>query len=278
MNPRLPFIEKLRSAWRTQDSLLCVGLDPDAQRYPASLANNSDRVFEFCRAIIDATAPHCCAFKPQIAYFAAQSAEGALQRLCAHIRSQLPDHLLILDAKRGDIGVTAKQYAIEAYERYDADVVTVNPYMGFDSIEPFLQWADRGVFLLCRTSNPGGQDVQGLQVDGHELLYERIARLSGGAWNRNEQLGLVVGATWPSELARVRELAPDIPLLIPGIGAQGGDIHAAVRAGRTADGSGMVINSSRAILYAGSGPDYAAQAAKVAQATNLDINTARVVR
>ncbi|MFN7287683.1 MAG: orotidine-5'-phosphate decarboxylase, partial [Burkholderiales bacterium] len=200
--------------------------------------------------------------------------EDQLEALIAHIHARHPEVPVILDVKRGDIGSTAEQYAREAFERYDADAVTVNPYMGFDTIEPWLAWPGRGVFLLCRTSNPGGADIQMLRVDG-EPIYERIARLSAGPWNTNGELGLVVGATVPGELARVRELAPDLPLLVPGIGAQGGDIEATVRAGRTAKADGMVINSSRAILYAGRGEDFADQARRVARETRDAIEACR---
>lgn len=232
------FTLSLKQAWRRADSMLCVGLDPDPARLPAPLHGKADATFQFCRAIVDATADLVCAFKPQIAYFAAQRAEDQLEALIAHIHAHHPGIPVVLDAKRGDIGSTAEQYAREAFERYKADAVTVNPYMGFDSIEPWLAHAGRGVFLLCRTSNPGGADLQSLDVSqglvGHERLYERVARLASGSWNRGGELGLVVGATVPAELARVRELAPELPLLVPGIGAQGGDVAATVAARRAA--------------------------------------------
>ncbi|MGD9946730.1 MAG: orotidine-5'-phosphate decarboxylase [Burkholderiaceae bacterium] len=265
----MSFVESLQAAWRRADSLLCVGLDPDPSRLPAELTQRPDAVFAFCREIVDATASHVCAFKPQIAYFAAARAEAQLEALIDHIHRRHPGIPVILDAKRGDIGATAEQYAREAFERYGADAVTVNPYMGFDSIEPYLGRQDRGVFLLCRTSNPGGSDLQALQVDG-ERLFERVARLAAGPWNRNGQLGLVVGATFPAELARVRELVGDMPLLVPGIGAQGGDIEASVRAG----GRAMVVNSSRAILYASSGSDFAAAAERAARQTRDALRSA----
>jgi len=271
---RPSFPLSLTDAWTRSDSLLCVGLDPDPARFPAHLASRPDACFEFCKAIVDATADRVCAFKPQIAYFAAQRAEDQLEALIAHIHAQHPSVPVILDVKRGDIGPTATQYAREAFERYQAEAVTVNPYMGFDSIEPWLEYEGRGVFLLCRTSNPGGADLQLLEV-GTERLYERVARLAAGPWNRSGQLGLVVGATAPAELARVRELAPTLPLLVPGIGAQGGDVEATVRAGRTANGTGMVINSSRAILYASSGEDFAQAARHAASEARDQINAFR---
>ncbi len=270
------FIHKLSAAWATNDSLLCVGLDPDLARLPASLQNDPDGIFTFCKEIIDATADLACAFKPQIAYFAALGAEGQLERICAYLRQHYPQVPLILDAKRGDIGATARQYAREAFDRYGADAVTVNPYMGFDSVEPYMEWSDRGAIVLCRTSNPGGSDLQFLQVDG-KPLYQHVARLVAEKWNSNGQCALVVGATFPDELAQVRALVGDMPLLVPGVGAQGGDVEATVRSGKTADGSGMMINSSRAILYAAAQgtEDFAAAARRVALETRDAINAHR---
>ncbi len=273
----MDFINKLGAATRRNDSLLCVGLDPDVAKFPAELKGQPDAIFEFCKAIIDATAGFACAFKPQIAYFAAIGAEDQLQAICDYLNTNYPDIPLVLDAKRGDIGATAEQYAREAFERYRADAVTVNPYMGFDSVEPYLQWQDRGVIVLCRTSNPGGSDLQFLQVDD-KPLYQHVARLVAEKWNRNGQCGLVVGATFPQEIAQVRAIVGDMPLLVPGIGAQGGDIEATVNAGQTADGAGMMINSSRAILYAKreGGEPFAQAAARVAQQTRDDINRYRI--
>jgi len=271
----MTFTEKLARAWCASDSLLMVGLDPDPQRLPTELAGRPDAIMQFCAAIVDATAPFVCGFKPQIAYFAAQRAEDQLESLCAHIREQHPQLPIVLDAKRGDIGSTATQYAREAYERYNADAVTVNPYMGFDSIEPYLQWHDRGVIVLCRTSNPGGSDLQFLNIDG-EPLYLRVAEKVARDWNIHGQCGLVVGATYPNELAAVRaRVGEAMPLLVPGIGAQGGDVPATVVAGRNAAGTGMMINSSRAILYADPQGDWRLGAAQAARATRDAINAAR---
>ena len=244
------FIESLNTAWANNNSLLCIGLDPDPARFPAHLQGKPEAILEFCTGIVDATADLACCFKPQIAYFAAHRAEDQLEALIAHIHARHPGVPVILDAKRGDIGSTAGQYAIEAFERFQADAITVNPYMGRDSIDPYLAYPGKGVILLCRTSNPGGSDLQFLDVGG-EKLYERVARLVADQWNRDGQCALVVGATFPNEIARVRALVGDMPLLVPGIGAQGGDIEATVQAGRTRNGSGLMINSSRAILYAG---------------------------
>ena len=270
------FISKLSAAWTRNDSLLCVGLDPDLARLPAHLQAEPDGIVRFCTAIIDATADLACAFKPQIAYFAALGAEDQLEQICRYLRERHPHIPLILDAKRGDIGATAHQYAREAFERYGADAVTVNPYMGFDSVEPYLAWQDRGVIVLCRTSNAGGSDLQFLDVGG-QPLYQHVARLVADKWNRNGQCALVVGATYPDELAQVRAIVGAMPLLVPGIGAQGGDVEATVRAGRTADGTGMMISSSRAILYAAplAGEDFAAAARRVARETRDEINRYR---
>jgi orotidine-5'-phosphate decarboxylase len=273
------FTEQLQRACALNDSLLCVGLDPEPSRFPLDWAGDASRIFDFCAAIVDATRDLVIAFKPQIAYFAAQRAEGQLERLIAHIRATAPQVPVILDAKRGDIGATAEQYAREAFERYGADAVTLSPFMGFDSIEPYLAYPDKGAILLCRTSNPGGADLQGQRlVDARgqpgERLYEHIARLASGPWNRNGQLGLVVGATFPAEIARVRELAPTLPLLIPGVGAQGGDADATVRAGARG-GAPIAVNSSRAVLYASAGADFAAAARGVALATRSMLNVAR---
>ncbi|MBC3809612.1 orotidine-5'-phosphate decarboxylase [Undibacterium seohonense] len=272
----MTFLQKLSSAWTTNNSLLCVGLDPDVKKFPAELADQPDAIYAFCKAIVDATADLACSFKPQIAYFAALRAEDQLEAICRYIKTTYPTIPIILDAKRGDIGATAEQYAREAFERYDADAVTVNPYMGFDSVAPYLEWKDRGAVVLCRTSNAGGSDLQFLDVGG-KPLYQHVAQLVADKWNTNGQCSLVVGATFPNEIAQVRALIGDMPLLIPGVGAQGGDVESTVRAGRTASGIGMMINSSRAILYAKPNSDetYAQAARRVALETRDAINQFR---
>jgi len=270
----MTFIKQLAAAWQKNNSLLCVGLDPDPAKFPAHLRGRDDAIFGFCADIVDATANLVCAFKPQIAYFAARRAEDQLEALIAHIHEKHPGIPVILDAKRGDIGSTAEQYAVEAFERYQADAVTVNPYMGRDSVEPYLAYSDKGVILLCRTSNPGGSDLQFLETNG-EKLYERVARLASHEWNTSGQISLVVGATFPAEIARVRAIVGEVPLLVPGIGAQGGDIEATVKAGRTANATGLMINSSRAILYAGKDEGFAAAARQVARETRDTINQYR---
>jgi orotidine-5'-phosphate decarboxylase len=274
------FIEKLAQAETLNDSLLCVGLDPDPSKFPGSWKDDNTRIFDFCASIVDATHDLVIAFKPQIAYFAARRAEEQLERLIAYIHHKAPAVPVILDAKRGDVGSTAEQYACEVFERYGADAVTLSPFMGFDSIEPYLQYEGKGVILLCRTSNPGGSDLQAQMLESGDKLFERIARLAHGAWNRGGQLALVVGATYPEEIERVRALAPNLPLLIPGIGAQGGDAEAAVRAGWRADASGrtvapIIVSSSRAVLYASRGDDFAQASRQAALAAREQLNAAR---
>jgi orotidine-5'-phosphate decarboxylase len=261
-------------AARNRDSLLCVGLDPEPARFPAPWTGDAARIFDFCSAIVDATKDLVCAFKPQIAYFAAHRAEDQLERLIAHAHRVAPGVPMILDAKRGDIGATAEQYAREAFERYRADAVTLSPFMGFDSIEPYLRYDGKGLILLCRTSNAGGGDLQAQRLASGDLLYEHIARLAAGPWNRGGQLGLVVGATYPAEIARVRELAPTLPLLVPGVGAQGGDAKTTVRAGWRSDAP-IAVNSSRAVLYASAGADWAAAARAAARATQRALDGGR---
>jgi orotidine-5'-phosphate decarboxylase len=269
----------LSGAEAQNGSMLCVGLDPEPSRFPLEWRGDARRVYDFCAGIVDATRHAAIAFKPQIAYFAAQRAEEQLERLIAHIHSVAPGVPVILDAKRGDIGATAEQYAREAFERYNADAVTLSPFMGHDSIEPYKRYTGKGLILLCRTSNPGGGDLQALDLGGGEKLFERVARLAAGDWGRGAELGLVVGATYPAEVARVRELAPTLPLLIPGIGAQGGDAPATVRAGWR-PGAPVVVSSSRAVLYAGGdAPDmaaFAAAARRVAEATRAELQQARL--
>ena len=276
------FIDKLHAAERAHQSLLCVGLDPDPAKLPGAWRGQPERIFDFCARIVDATADLVIAFKPQIAYFAAHRAEVQLERLMDHMRANAPAVPIILDAKRGDIGSTAEQYAIEAFERYGADAVTLSPFMGFDSVQPYLAHAGKGAFLLCRTSNPGGDDLQSQRlasVPGQPLLYEHVAQLAQGPWNVNGQLGLVVGATYPAEIERVRQLAPTLPLLIPGVGAQGGDALATVRAGYRQHNGGtsgpIIVNSSRAILYASSSDDFDQAARREALKTRAVLEAAR---
>ncbi|MDB6163213.1 MAG: pyrF [Xanthomonadaceae bacterium] len=273
------FMQALRDRWSSADSMVCVGLDPEPSKFPQRLAGDSDAIFNFCRAIVDTTAEYVCCFKPQIAHFAALGAEDALQRLIAHIHTAHCGIPVILDAKRGDIGSTAQHYAAEAFDRYEADAVTVNPYLGRDSLQPFLDRADKGVIILCRTSNAGAGDFQDLRIRGEDgsdrPLYEQVARTIAGEWNGNGNCALVVGATWPRQLSDIRTIVGDMPILVPGVGAQGGDVEAVVRNARTADGTGLVVSSSRAVLYASNRDDFAEAAGNAAKDLRDEINRHR---
>ena len=323
----MSFYKRLNAAWDRSGSMLCVGLDPDVARFPTAMRGSVNAIEEFCKAIVDATGDLVCAFKPQIAYFAAVGAEKQLENVCDYIRAKFPDVVLILDAKRGDIGDTAALYAREAFSRYGADAVTVNPYLGTDSLEPFLTTPGKGTIVLCRTSNNGSSEFQSLEVDG-EPLYLRVARTAAAKWRSIGECALVVGATYPDELAQVRAIVGDMPILVPGIGAQGGDINAVVRAGTTSPSSsatpdsttspssstdsratnpsssaasratspagttspsssatsqattpatsrrGLIINSSRALLYASDSADFASAARDVALTTRAAITAA----
>ncbi|MDR7097698.1 orotidine-5'-phosphate decarboxylase [Lysobacter niabensis] len=275
----MSFMQALHTRWEQADSLVCVGLDPEPAKFPTQFTGDPDAVFNFCRAIVDATAPYVCSFKPQIAHFAALGAEDALQRLIAHIHAAHPGTPVILDSKRGDIGSTAQHYATEAFDRYGADAVTANPYLGRDSVQPFLDRADRGVVILCRTSNPGAGDLQDLVVSdnsrGGRPLYQHVAEKVARDWNGHGNCALVVGATWPEQLREVRAIVGDVPFLVPGVGAQGGDVEAVVTNAKTADGTGLVVSSSRAVLYASNGADFATAAANAAKALRDEINRHR---
>ena len=259
------FNEKLQNAWQQNNSLVCVGLDPDIERFPRGIERSAEGIFEFNRSIVDATHDLVCAFKPQIAYFAALSAEDVLEQTITYIKENYPDIPVILDAKRGDIGSSAEQYAKEAFLRYDADAVTVNPYLGMDAVQPFLDYRDRGVIILCRTSNHGARDLQDLKVDG-EPLFKKLASLVSTEWNHYGNCALVVGATWPEQLAEVRQIVGDMPILVPGIGAQGGDVEKVITAGKTSEGTGLIVSASRSVLYASSGTDFV-DAARTAAGT-----------
>ena len=267
----MKFIEHLKQTSESHNSLLCVGLDPDVARFNATISQSDTPIFDFNKAIIDATADLVCAYKPQIAHYAAYSAEAELSLTINYIHDkyQIP---VILDAKRGDIGSTAEMYAREAFERYNADAVTVNPYLGLDSLEPFLFYEDKGIIILCRTSNPGGSDLQNLKTKNGMCLYEHIAIQAREVWNSNGNVLLVVGATRPQELKRIRELTGDMPFLLPGIGAQGGDIKSSMENAR---GGQLIVNSSRAILYADASDNFAEEARQVALQTRDEINLYR---
>jgi orotidine-5'-phosphate decarboxylase len=268
------FISRLQAAVEKHSSLVCVGLDPEMEKLPAHLRHLPQPVFEFNRRIVDATAEYACCYKPQFAHYAALGAEDQLLATIRYIHEHHPDLPVILDSKRGDIGSTAAKYAEESFARYGADAVTVNPYLGSDSVEPYLKWQDRGVIILCRTSNPGARDFQDLESGG-KRLYRHVAERVARDWNGNGQCMLVIGATYPAELAEIRAVVGDMPFLVPGVGAQGGDVAAAVRAGRAADGFGLVLNSSRGILYAGSGEGFAEAARDAARVLRDEINRHR---
>ena len=271
----MTFMQALRRRWDEAGTLVCVGLDPEPGKFAAKFDGDADAVFAFCRDIVDATAEFVCCFKPQVAHFAALGAEDALQRLVAHVHDAHPGIPVILDAKRGDIGSTARHYAAEAFDRYRADAVTANPYLGRDSVQPFLDRAGKGVVILCRTSNPGATDFQDVVASDGLPLYQHVAETVAREWNGSGNCMLVVGATWPEQLREVRALVGDLPFLVPGVGAQGGDVEAVVTNAITADGTGLVVSSSRAILYASSGDDYAEAAATAAQALRDEINRFR---
>jgi len=267
-----PFHDKLAASWKATNSLVCVGLDPEPKKFPDRFRDKPGSIFEFNKAIVDATRDLVCAYKPQFAHYAAHAAENQLEHTINYIKSTCPNAIVILDSKRGDIGSTAEQYAHEAFERYDADAVTVNPYLGRDSVEPFLKHGDKGVIILCRTSNPGAKDFQDLNVGPGRKLFHHVAEQVAKEWNTNGNCMLVVGATYPEELADIRSRVGDLPFLVPGVGAQGGDVAKVMAAGKTAAGTGLVISSSRAILYASSGDNFAEAARKAATELRDSIN------
>lgn len=268
------FYEMIENAWIQKNSLVCIGLDSDLQKIPGHLKTVENPIFEFNKALVDATADLVCAYKPQSAYYAAQSAESQLSMTIDYIHEHHPGIPVILDAKRGDIGSTAKMYAREVFDRFGADAVTVNPYLGGDTLEPFLERKEKGIIILCRTSNPGAGDIQDLETGGKKL-YEVVAEKAASEWNSNQNVLLVVGATYPVELKKIREIVGEMPFLVPGIGVQGGDIEAAVINGRTENGGGMIINSSRGIIYAASGPDFAEAALRETDTLREVINRYR---
>lgn len=268
----MTFLNKLENAWSKNQSLLCIGLDPIQDKFPSHLRENVEQVFEFNKQIIDATHDLVCAYKPQIAHFASIGAEEQLEKTIKYIQKEHPHIPIILDAKRGDIGSTAEKYAHEAFVRYGVDAVTVNPYLGSDSIAPFTNYKDKGTILLCRTSNKGAEDLQDLEVDG-EALYLKVARKIGEDWNENKNCLAVVGATWPEQMKAVRQILPNTVFLVPGIGSQGGNVEEMLLAGKDSKGRGLIISSSRAILYASNEVDFAMKSREVAMKFRDEINT-----
>ncbi len=260
---------KLEARMQASDSLLCVGLDPEISRVPERFQGERYPLFSFCREVIDATAAYACAFKPNTAFFEASGAQGwdELAMVFEHLRTAHPDVFTVCDAKRGDIGSTNRGYVASVFDGLGADAITLHPYLGGEALAPFLEREDRGSIVLCRTSNPGAGELQDLPLDGRPL-WEHVAERVSRDWNARGNCMLVVGATWPAEMRRVREIAPEMTFLVPGIGAQGGDVEATVQAGLRADGKGLMLSSSRAILYAG-------DAAKAARETRDAIQVAR---
>ena len=264
------FFENLEHRKAEINSLLCIGLDPDPAKLPQILANDPDPMLSFNREIINATHNLAACYKPQIAYYAASGREDTLLATIEHAKAKgVP---VLLDAKRGDIGSTAEMYAEELFTRFGADAVTINPYMGQDAMQPFLDYKDKGVYILCRTSNPGGSDLQNLILESGKHLYEHVAELAVERWNGNNNVGLVVGATRPEEIQHIRQITGDIDFLLPGVGAQGADVSAMMANGA---GGGMTINSSRAIIYASAESDFAEAAARAADLTRVEINRHR---
>lgn len=265
------FYNLLERTWSTTNSLLCVGLDPDLSRMPEGIGTGADAVLDFNKEIISATSDLVCAYKPQIAFYSGIGAEKELIETIAFIRQKAPRALVILDAKRGDIEHTAEAYATEAFERYKVDAVTLNPYLGGDSLRPFLKRSDKGSIILCRTSNPGASDFQGLEIGG-KPLYQIVAEKAHREWAFNKNLLFVVGGTAPEEILKVREVAPNIPFLVPGIGAQGGDLASVVSNGKGVNNPGLIINSSRQIIYADKGRNFANAARMAAEELKNQIN------
>ncbi len=270
------FYSKLRNSWEKSNSLVCVGLDPLIEKMPVHLRGNKNSIFEFNKSIIDLTAEHVCAFKPQVAYFSSQRAEAALEDTIAYIHEKFPHVPVILDAKRSDFALTAEQYAVEAFDRYKADALTVVPFQGTDAIKPYLDRKDKGVILLCRTSNPSSAELQDLKVDG-EPIYRIIANKAVNDWNYNENVSLVVGATQPNELREIRSLVGQMPILVPGIGAQGGQIESTVLCGKDSSGAGLIVSSSRAVLYASAGEDFAERALEIVLKMKNEMNLYRTL-
>ncbi|MFP6795582.1 MAG: orotidine-5'-phosphate decarboxylase [Pseudomonadales bacterium] len=262
---RPAFIEQLQNAWTRSNSFLCVGLDPTPNRFPESLSRDEHGVYQFCAEIIDATQSYVCAFKPQFAHFAALGFENVLAEVVDYIHDKYPHVPVILDAKRGDVGSTAERYAEEAFVRYNADAVTVNPYLGWDSVVPFTEHAGRGVILICRTSNADGGWLQEYPVD--DPAYLRVARLAAEKDKGN--LMLVLGATFPDLIGMVRQEVPSMPFLIPGVGTQGGDLDRVLDQGRSIDNTGLVINASRSVIHASDDDDDDFGAAAEAAARDL---------
>lgn len=268
----MPFLEKYQNAVERNNSFVCVGLDPDPDKLPTHLKNESNPTLSFLTEIIAATQDLVCAYKPNFAFFGSQGIAGweALQGIIKIIPEDIP---ILLDFKAGDIGNTAEHYAAMAYDRLGVDAITVNPLMGTDAVEPFLAYQNGCAFLLCLTSNPGSADILRIKTD-QGLLYEILAKKSV-TWSQTGPCGLVVGATHPDDLKTIRSIATDLPILLPGVGAQGGETRALVQNGLDSNGSGILVNSSRGVLYASNGPDFPDAARSSAENLRKTLNQAR---
>jgi orotidine-5'-phosphate decarboxylase len=260
----MTFIEKLEARQLEVKSLLCVGLDPSKEKIPKAILSKKYPLFEFNKAIIDSTNSYVCSYKPQAAYYNAIGAEYELEMTIQYIQEKHSDIPVILDAKRGDIGSTAEMYAKEAFDRYKVDAVTVNPYLGFDSIKPFADRKDKGVIVLCKTSNPSSSELQDMLLNG-EPLYTVVANKAQSEWNYNKNILMVVGATFPSQMISIRNNSPDIIFLVPGLGSQGGSVKEIMINGLRKDGLGVIISSSRAIIHASMNDDFSEKAKQVAE-------------
>ncbi len=270
----MKFIEKLSNIWAANNSLLCIGIDPKIDRVPSHLTEEPAPFYTFAKEIIDRTHDLVCAYKFQIAGYSATGKEQELHQSIAYVKEKYPHIPVILDAKRGDIAISSGQYAVEAFERYQADAVTVNPYMGRDSAQPFLNYREKGIIFLCKTSNSGAEEFQDLDVNGSPL-FERIAQQISSTWNTFENCLLVVGGTWPKQLTSLRQSMGDMPFLVPGLGHQGADLNELIAAGITSAGTGLIISTSRQIIYADPSSSFAESARVEAKKLNNLIRASR---
>lgn len=270
------FSNKLNSAVEKNNSLLCVGLDPVLEKIPQLLRKAEDPFFEFNKRIIDATSEYVCAYKPNSAFYEVLGAAGIeeLKQTCEYINKKYPAIPIILDAKRGDVGHTNDGYVKMAFEYLEVDAITLHPYLGKESLKPFFKYTDKGLIMLCRTSNPGAGEFQDLSIEG-KPLYMHVADKIINDWNTEGNCLMVIGATYPAELAHIRKIAGDMTFLVPGIGAQGGDVKKTVNAGLNSQKKGMIINSSRGIIFASSGTDFAERAREAAVKLRDEINKYR---
>jgi orotidine-5'-phosphate decarboxylase len=262
------FSERITRRQKEKKSLVCVGLDPDLSRIPESVRTSLTPLFDFNTRIIDATSDIVCCYKPQFAHYAALGREKELEQTILYIKQKYPDIPVILDSKRGDVGNTARYYAMEAFDRYQADAVTLSPYLGFDAIEPFLEWNNKGLIILCKTSNPGSGMLQDIMAPD-EKLFLKVAK-AVASWSDKGDFALVVGATYPEIMKEIRTTVPALPFLVPGIGTQGGDLKATLEHGIKKPGD-LILSSSRGIIHAGTGPDFDRKSREAAEKLNEDV-------